>query len=589
MKKIIFISFCLLSASKCILAKESVHIDFSKYQSVYLTYWDYLPDSNFTTENILSSAENWQKISLSLLENYPDGTHWLKKDINISDQYKIDDNLALSFFNFPVAYEIYWDGILLNSNGILGRDKQSEVAGKVRYDLKIPFNLITPGEHTILIHISNFHGSNQLFGAWIQLGYLSVFETFSRNETTEQAVYIGLYFTAALFCISLFIGGWKHTSFLFFSGYTFFYFLIALWIFLIEGKVINIITYRIFEPFFHQGHVVANSLLTFFALSFFESKKKWIHIFPLLAIVLLIKVVFPGSDNQTTQNLIYLLLLAYALFIILLNFKNKIAGIYFLLTAFLLYIIFSGYTFAALVYLLPLPYYFFVNLGVNVIFVSLIIISISRKIQERNKKYNEALLLSHRLESELLKKSIQPHFIMNTLLSLKSWLLKDSDTAEKMIDALANQFSIINKVATEKEIPIGEEIELCKSHLELMGYRFNAQYKLITNGNFNGQCIPPLIFHTLIENGITHAYLPKESGTFTLSCDKKNGLTEYTLCNDGSQIKSFSENSNNVIGEGLGIKYVKTRLEENYPEQWSIEYGMKNGLWEVRLSIKTRD
>jgi len=281
----------------------------------------------------------------------------------------------------------------------------------------------------------------------------------------------------------------------------------------------------------------------------------------------------------------YLLLFGYGLVLVLSKLKHKISGYYFLLTAITLNFIFHLYITIAKILLIPLDYYFFMNLSVNIIFVSLIIIAISRKIQERNKKYQETLVLSHRLESALLKKSIQPHFIMNTLLSLKSWLLKDGNTAEKIIDALANQFRIINKISAEKEITIEEEIELCKLHLELMGYRFTANYEFVTEGNYCGQKIPPLIFHTLVENALTHSYLPKENGTFKFSFENGGKTTRYKLTNDGSQITMLNQKPNEEINEGMGIKYVKSRLEENFPGRWSLNYGLFNNNWEVEIIL----
>jgi sensor histidine kinase YesM len=40
---------------------------------------------------------------------------------------------------------------------------------------------------------------------------------------------------------------------------------------------------------------------------------------------------------------------------------------------------------------------------------------------------------AHRLETQLLKSQIQPHFISNTLHSIKSWFREDRRKAEKLI------------------------------------------------------------------------------------------------------------------------------------------------------------
>ena len=584
MKQITFILFFFFFTSFCKPAQEPALINLTDNKIIQLGYWKYLPDSSYSIEEILSKDIKSREITLSGLEKFPNGIHWIKKDIRLTDNYDDKDILALSFFNLPVAYEVYWDGSLIGNNGVVGTSEELEEGGKARFDLNLSKKIITPGNHSLVIRFSNFNESDQFLVTWIQIGYLSAIESLSKIETTEQAVYMGLFFAATLFCISLFMGGWKHPSFLFFGGFSFFYFLVSLWLFLLEGKVINILTYRIFEPLFLEGHTIALIFINYFILSFFETKKKWVHLVPLISIFIAINIMIIVSGLQAAKYQ-YLLLFGYGLVLVLSKLKHKISGYYFLLTAITLNFIFHLYITIAKILLIPLDYYFFMNLSVNIIFVSLIIIAISRKIQERNKKYQETLVLSHRLESALLKKSIQPHFIMNTLLSLKSWLLKDGNTAEKIIDALANQFRIINKISAEKEITIEEEIELCKLHLELMGYRFTANYEFVTEGNYCGQKIPPLIFHTLVENALTHSYLPKENGTFKFSFENGGKTTRYKLTNNGSQITMLNSKPNEEINEGMGFKYVKSRLEENFPGRWSLNYGLFNNNWEVEIIL----
>jgi sensor histidine kinase YesM len=211
--------------------------------------------------------------------------------------------------------------------------------------------------------------------------------------------------------------------------------------------------------------------------------------------------------------------------------------------------------------------------------------SISFRIKEQLDKYQEIRLRSQRLETELLKKSIQPHFIMNTLLSIKSWLSKDPAKAEKLIEAFASEFQIINRIASEKEISLDEEIALCRHHLKLMEFRREASYLLTVDNMCMGESIPPMVFHTLIENGLTHAFHPKENGEFHLSCSPNEREIVYRLQNGGSRIKKLAELASEKIEEGLGLRYIKARLEESYPGNWDLSYGINEALWEVRISI----
>jgi LytS/YehU family sensor histidine kinase len=118
-----------------------------------------------------------------------------------------------------------------------------------------------------------------------------------------------------------------------------------------------------------------------------------------------------------------------------------------------------------------------------------------------------------------------------------------------------------------------------------MEHRWDARYELITENICEGEKIPPLIFHTLIENGFTHAFKPKEDGKFWLNCDDGSNKLIFTLKNDGSLIQDFSTDKDFNIDEGMGIKYIKSRLEERYPGKWALDFGVHNSLWQVKIII----
>ena len=39
------------------------------------------------------------------------------------------------------------------------------------------------------------------------------------------------------------------------------------------------------------------------------------------------------------------------------------------------------------------------------------------------------------------------------------------------------------------------------------------------------------------------------------------------------------------VSEGTGIRYVKTRLEEAYGDEWSLSYGPRDNGWEVTMTV----
>jgi LytS/YehU family sensor histidine kinase len=207
--------------------------------------------------------------------------------------------------------------------------------------------------------------------------------------------------------------------------------------------------------------------------------------------------------------------------------------------------------------------------------------SIARQFARKETAEKEAQFKSARLENELLKKNISPHFVLNTLTSIIVWLRKDTNSAIKLIEALAEEFRMINQISALKQISISQEIDLCRAHLKIMSYRKGADYKIETLDIDEKDTIPPMIFHTLVENGLTHGYENKNSGTFKLQKVKSTNSIKYILVNDGDFYSEESKGST-----GFGAKYIKGRLEESYPDSWTFISNKVAHGWESIIEIR---
>ena len=214
-------------------------------------------------------------------------------------------------------------------------------------------------------------------------------------------------------------------------------------------------------------------------------------------------------------------------------------------------------------------------------FIIIITIFIGYQIREQIRLQRQALLRSSTLENQLLKRSLQPHFLFNSLMSLQEWIETRPSCAAQFVQALAEEFRTICKMSGQQLIPIDEEIAVCKAHLEIMGFRKHASFQLLTEGITGDEQIPPAIFHTLIENGITHGYPERKEGYFKL--EKKNlksGAIVYELFNDGTNSIQSDYGSN-----GTGLKYVKSRLEESYPGKWTLNSRPVENGWLVSIAL----
>ncbi|MCB1323764.1 MAG: histidine kinase [Spirochaetales bacterium] len=204
---------------------------------------------------------------------------------------------------------------------------------------------------------------------------------------------------------------------------------------------------------------------------------------------------------------------------------------------------------------------------------------INEEKEEARRREQEARLRVARYQFDLLKKSIQPHFILNSLNATAVWLKEDPEQAASLLHSLADELRIILNVVERQTVRIDEEIALCRAHLAVMSLRQDCSFTLVEKNIRQSEQIPPMVFHTLIENGITHGFYGRNQGRFVLARQRGRDRTRYILFNDGDQEEHDSG------GTGLGLRYVETRLEECWPGRWALRAGPTRGGWRVVVDL----
>jgi hypothetical protein len=210
-----------------------------------------------------------------------------------------------------------------------------------------------------------------------------------------------------------------------------------------------------------------------------------------------------------------------------------------------------------------------------------LIAALAIELHDERRKARDALLATARLETELLKKNFQPHFLLNTLAVLTEIVEQDPRSAVKLIDDLAHEFRSVARVSAEKLIPLAQELELCRAHLRVMSVRTGQTWTLRAAGANESVAVPPAVFLTLIENGFTHQRVTTGPTEFRLT-------TEQTV--DGSTRLSFFSPGEVQMQPtrptgGTGMRYVKARLEESFPERWSLRDEPVTDGWRCVIDI----
>ena len=190
-------------------------------------------------------------------------------------------------------------------------------------------------------------------------------------------------------------------------------------------------------------------------------------------------------------------------------------------------------------------------------------------------------LRSARLELELLKRYLQPHFLLNTLTSLAEWVETDPGVGVRMIEALADEFRLLARVGPLRSVDLRDELALCRLHLRVMSLRHDAPLALDAEGVDEARQLPPAVLHTLIENALTHNHYP-QGATFHVQETLAGDRRRYELrCPPGRQHEQAPG-----VATGTGLDYVRARLSESFADRWRLTDGCAaDGGWVTCIEV----
>lgn len=219
-----------------------------------------------------------------------------------------------------------------------------------------------------------------------------------------------------------------------------------------------------------------------------------------------------------------------------------------------------------------------VNTMIGAVGLAFVLLHSLFKTQKQISEY-ENLILKAELES--LKNQISPHFLFNTLNNLYVLCKTDSGKAAESILALADITRYQLYEIQKETVQLEQEIRYINDLLNLEKLRKDdLEITMMVEMGENNCMIQPMIFTPLVENAIKHGsqQLTQCTITVTLIVNKKE--LYFSICNSVPKGKSYNEN-------GLGLHNLSRRLQISYPDKYSLDHTVKDGMYcaELRLEL----
>ncbi len=218
---------------------------------------------------------------------------------------------------------------------------------------------------------------------------------------------------------------------------------------------------------------------------------------------------------------------------------------------------------------------------------------LTRNLLNTNTMLYETELSKKQSEISYLRSQINPHFLYNTLESIKGLaLIHDNQD----IWEIAKSLGVIFRYSISKEdiTTLEEELAIVKEYIYIQKVRFEERFSVIYDfdDDIIKYLIPKMILQPFIENAIHHGMEPKlEKCTIRLAgAINTKGDLVITIEDDGkgidearlSEIKNVLKSRREVIvsgggSTGIGISNINNRLKLLYGEEYGVDIKSEPG------------
>ncbi|WP_233713726.1 sensor histidine kinase [Lederbergia citri] len=184
-------------------------------------------------------------------------------------------------------------------------------------------------------------------------------------------------------------------------------------------------------------------------------------------------------------------------------------------------------------------------------------------------------------ELEALQQQINPHFLYNTLASVKFMVQngdkeKSAQTINALISLLQNTIGNISETNT-----VEQELNNIKNYVYINQIRYGDSIKV--HYFVSPECLPfelpKLILQPFIENAFFHGFNRKKEGYIQLMILQKD---EQLICEindngDGMEEKTINRKSKRKLFSGIGIRNVQERIQLIYGNRYGVNVASQIG------------
>ena len=171
------------------------------------------------------------------------------------------------------------------------------------------------------------------------------------------------------------------------------------------------------------------------------------------------------------------------------------------------------------------------------------------------------------LENTILRTQMKPHFMFNSLNSIRNYILKNErELAADYLSEFALLIRHILNYSNKALISLDEELETLELYMrmERMRVEFPIEYQLDFHEEIDLKetLVPPLILQPFLENAIWHGLQPKKTGPWKIfiKISKENDCLKVELRDNGVGRKHANKSEESSTHKSMGLQITRQRL-----------------------------
>jgi signal transduction histidine kinase len=166
-------------------------------------------------------------------------------------------------------------------------------------------------------------------------------------------------------------------------------------------------------------------------------------------------------------------------------------------------------------------------------------------------------------EAELraLKAQVNPHFIFNSLNSLRALIDEDPARARQSVTQLANLLRYSLQSGQLETVPFEDELRIVNDYLALEQVRHEERLRLRFDiaPETLALPVPPMLLQTLVENAVKYGISPRaDGGEIAIIARCENGVLRLQVTNPGALATPAAQTR--AASTGVGLRNAAERL-----------------------------